>query len=289
MKKILTIGIFILGACSANFTNAQEEAFHDHYQALYLLWQELTETDLVENRTTALANLQTFRSSVAAFIEEFDDLNSEITELWRLRSRVLINEWASYNQAYHQTMQVQEETTTIPEKDDVNVIESDEKTTAYMEMEADSSREINDPEHHIPEIIEATIELQEATVTRIIDGDTIEVMIDGILESVRLIQVDAPERGQPGFEETNDFLRQLLVPNTTVWLEAGPGNDRSHGRLRRYVWLSPDTSQIGENMLNALLLRFYYVNSWVVGERSHHTDILENLAQMIWNENDILV
>ena len=122
--------------------------------------------------------------------------------------------------------------------------------------------------------------LTKAIVTRIIDGDTIEVEVGGVIESVRLIQVDAPERGEIGYEETNQFVRDLLPIGTTVWLESGVGRDRSHDRLRRYVWLNPDTNNIADNMLNARILTKPHVHSWIVGGRSHYSDELEKLAQI---------
>lgn len=68
-----------------------------------------------------------------------------------------------------------------------------------------------------------------------IDGDTIE--LEGG-ERVRLLCIDTPERGQPGYTEATEFLRGL-VEGKRVRLEADPEHaDRDRfGRLLRYVWL----------------------------------------------------
>jgi len=104
-------------------------------------------------------------------------------------------------------------------------------------------------------LILPVLSLTEATVLRVIDGDTI-VLTCG--ERVRLIGIDAPERGEAGANEATQFVREK-VEGLTVWLEAdGPDRDRI-GRLRRYVWLqqptnTQDENQIRQNQLNALLL-----------------------------------
>lgn len=56
----------------------------------------------------------------------------------------------------------------------------------------------------------------KAEVTRIIDGDTIDVTLDMgfrtyCRQRLRLLGFDAPERGQPGFQESTEALTQLLM------------------------------------------------------------------------------
>jgi len=69
-------------------------------------------------------------------------------------------------------------------------------------------------------------------VSAIIDGDTI-VIESG--ESVRLIGIDSPERGDPYYFEARDKLSSL-VNNETVLLERDKENKDEYGRLLRYVW-----------------------------------------------------
>lgn len=82
---------------------------------------------------------------------------------------------------------------------------------------------------------------QEAEVTRVIDGDTIEVLIDGVKESVRLLGLDAPELSSDDCfaEEARDYLDELIFwgQNPMVVLRNDPMNDDKdkYGRLLRYV------------------------------------------------------
>jgi endonuclease YncB( thermonuclease family) len=77
---------------------------------------------------------------------------------------------------------------------------------------------------------------QSSTVSRIIDGDTIEVTDgSGRTEKVRLIGIDTPERGKCGYDESGDRLSKLIL-NSKVQLVPGGTDDRdSYGRLLRYV------------------------------------------------------
>jgi micrococcal nuclease len=89
-------------------------------------------------------------------------------------------------------------------------------------------------------------ETQEATVTDIVDGDTIRVEINGQEFRVRYIGVDAPEishdnnPGEPLGEEATQANADL-VDGQVVILEKDVSDTDDFGRLLRYVWLAPDT------------------------------------------------
>lgn len=56
----------------------------------------------------------------------------------------------------------------------------------------------------------------KAIVFNVVDGDTIDVNVDlgfkvYTRQRIRLNRIDTPERGQPGFVEAGDFLRELLM------------------------------------------------------------------------------
>lgn len=82
-------------------------------------------------------------------------------------------------------------------------------------------------------------------VVSIVDGDTIKVDINGIVEIIRLIGIDTPEVVDPrkpvecfGVEASNK-AKEILA-GQSVRLEADPtqGDRDSYGRLLRYVFLS---------------------------------------------------
>jgi micrococcal nuclease len=68
-----------------------------------------------------------------------------------------------------------------------------------------------------------------------VDGDTIDVVIDGVEERVRYIGIDSPERGAC-YENEATAANASLVDGKTVALEPDVENGRdSFGRLLRYV------------------------------------------------------
>ena len=85
-------------------------------------------------------------------------------------------------------------------------------------------------------------DLKEARVLRVVDGDTIIVLLDGREERLRYIGIDAPESVAPdrpvecfGPEATKENER--LVGGRTVYLEADSEERDRFGRLLRYVYV----------------------------------------------------
>ncbi len=83
--------------------------------------------------------------------------------------------------------------------------------------------------------------MEEATVVGLIDGDTIEVEIDGATYRLRYIGIDTPEVGQPYFEESDQANRSLLQIGDVVYLERDISEVDNFGRLLRYVYLPNET------------------------------------------------
>ena len=79
-------------------------------------------------------------------------------------------------------------------------------------------------------------------VTRVIDGDTIEVDIDGTIYKIRYIGLDAPELDdeRPEFcalAQEATRLNRELVAGKTVRLEKDVSGTDNFGRLLRYVYV----------------------------------------------------
>jgi micrococcal nuclease len=72
-----------------------------------------------------------------------------------------------------------------------------------------------------------------ATVARVIDGDTIELS-NG--DRVRLLGIDAPERGEQFYDAATDRLKEL-VENEAVGLEKDTSHKDEFDRLLRYVFV----------------------------------------------------
>lgn len=84
-----------------------------------------------------------------------------------------------------------------------------------------------------------------AVVSRVIDGDTIDVTKDGREQRVRLLNVDTPETKDPDVDvqclgpEASAFLAQLLPPGTEVDLALDDEHLDQYGRLLAGAYL-PD-------------------------------------------------
>lgn len=87
------------------------------------------------------------------------------------------------------------------------------------------------------------------TVTKVIDGDTIEVLVDGKKESVRFIGIDTPETVDPRRpvgcfgREASDATKSLLT-NKKVLLVKDVSDRDKYDRLLRYVYLPMESNQL---------------------------------------------
>jgi len=83
---------------------------------------------------------------------------------------------------------------------------------------------------------------QMATVSKITDGDTIHVSLNGVDYALRYIGMNAPETVdpdkpiEPGGPEASRANKDL-VTGQTVYLEKDVSETDQYGRLLRYVWL----------------------------------------------------
>ena len=77
---------------------------------------------------------------------------------------------------------------------------------------------------------------EQITLVKVIDGDTIKVMIGGTEKNVRLIGLNAPETSDCKGDRSKTELEKLLT-GQTILLEDDPtqGEKDKYGRLLRYV------------------------------------------------------
>jgi len=90
----------------------------------------------------------------------------------------------------------------------------------------------------------------EATVTRVIDGDTIDVSISGKIYRVRYIGMNTPEIGKPYYQEATDKNKELVAGKTVLLIKDVSETDE-YGRLLRYVY-------VGDLFVDAELVRLGY-------------------------------
>lgn len=108
------------------------------------------------------------------------------------------------------------------------------------------------------------VELTEATVTKVIDGDTIWVNINGKEEKVRFIGVNCPEYTtkieEYGKEATEYTTNELL--GKKVYLQKDISQTDDYNRLLRYVWLEKIDTINEENIENYLFNAKLVINGY---------------------------
>ena len=71
------------------------------------------------------------------------------------------------------------------------------------------------------------------TAIEVLDGDTFTAK-NGL--SVRLLGINAPDRGKQNYQEASDYLR-LLILNKKLTFEYDKYQDDKFGRILAYVWI----------------------------------------------------
>ncbi len=114
-----------------------------------------------------------------------------------------------------------------------------------------------------------------ATVMNIVDGDTIDVLLDGGQVTVRYIGVDAPEIGQSGYPAATEANRQL-VEGQSVRLERDVSDTDQDGRLLRYVFLADG------RMVNRVLVAQGWAQPLMIAPDTQHTADFHDAAVEAW-------
>jgi micrococcal nuclease len=112
-----------------------------------------------------------------------------------------------------------------------------------------------------------------ATVERIVDGDTLVADVDGVRERVRLLGIDTPESvaenrpDQCYGEEASDHLASLLPPGTPITLILDEETRDQYDRLLAYVVRSADGL-----FVNLDLLEQGYAGVLIYAPNDHYDD-----------------
>ena len=140
-------------------------------------------------------------------------------------------------------------------------------TTETAVQDASSDTTASDSTHTSETVTTGSATTQGYVVTNVVDGDTVDVSINGKTKRLRLIGVDTPETKDPRKavqcfgKEASAFTTTTLL-NKTVTLEAddSQGDLDKYGRELRYVFLSDGTN------FNKLLIHDGYAH-----EYTYHT------------------
>jgi len=91
-----------------------------------------------------------------------------------------------------------------------------------------------------------------AIVVRVVDGDTVDLIVDlgfrmTTIQRFRLLGIDTPERGKPGFTEATNRMKELLAPGygKIVTTKAD-----SFGRWLVTIWVKGMEESVNQKMLD---------------------------------------
>ncbi len=108
------------------------------------------------------------------------------------------------------------------------------------------------------------------SVKRLVDGDTIDLNqgIEVLLDRIRLLGIDTPERGQPLYREATEALDDM-IDNNQITLKKDPSkNLGKYGRPLRYIFVD-DTN------LNVEMVRLGYAKAFMHEGLMYEKEFLE--------------
>jgi len=118
-------------------------------------------------------------------------------------------------------------------------------------------------------------------IVKVIDGDTVDIDIDGHTERVRLIGVNTPETKHPTKPiecfgpEASAYMTQLLPKGTTVRIERDVEARDRYGRMLLYLYLGSDDLFINLE----LVARGYGTPMSIEPNTFHRNDFVRAAAQ----------
>lgn len=128
----------------------------------------------------------------------------------------------------------------------------------------DLSQVTNSSQPKIGKIQNGSKQLLSATIVKNIDGDTIDINLNGKTEKIRMLCIDTPETHhprlgvQPFGPEAAAYTAKILCVGKKVQIEPGIGNGRDkYGRLLAYIYV--DGKMFNETLLEKGLARVAYI------------------------------
>ena len=82
-------------------------------------------------------------------------------------------------------------------------------------------------------LVSATALAQEYDVVYVVDGDTADVLVDGEKVRLRFLDINTPERGEDGYQEAKDFVKDMILDKCVRIETRGKGY---YGRTLAYIF-----------------------------------------------------
>ncbi|MBR0315366.1 MAG: thermonuclease family protein [Synergistaceae bacterium] len=124
----------------------------------------------------------------------------------------------------------------------------------------------------------------QATVSRVVDGDTMSVIVGNEERRVRFLGVDTPETVHPNKpvqyygKEASQFTKNSLT-GKRIWLEYDKNPTDRYNRHLAYIWTSKpnqiNESTMRENMFNARLLLDGYAKVMMIKPNTKYKELFE--------------
>lgn len=120
-----------------------------------------------------------------------------------------------------------------------------------------------------------------AKVVNVVDGDTVDVNLNGEEYRLRFIGVDTPETKHPSKpveffgKEASEFTKYSLL-NKTVYLEKDVSDTDRYGRLLRYIWLVQPTKALTDDEINLLQFNSILVKGGYANNYPYPPDVKYN-------------
>jgi len=147
---------------------------------------------------------------------------------------------------------------------------SDTNTSSNTKRSEVNTNETNDTKTSTQSESQTTVQKMEnkkllpATIVKNVDGDTVDINLNGKIEKVRMLCVDTPETHhprlgvQPFGPEASDYTKKILSVGTKVEIEPGLGGGRDkYGRLLAYIYVNG--KMFNEMLLKEGLARVAYI------------------------------
>lgn len=190
------------------------------------------------------------------------------------------------NPPAEETSKQEEQLTNEEKKESKKEEEQKEESASNEESKEEAKKE--EPKQSPPKPSAPAAKGVPAKVVRVIDGDTIEVLMDGEQKEIRMLLIDTPETKhpqkpvEPFGPEASQFATETLK-NKTVGIQIGKEKEDRYRRILAYVWVGDKTYQ--EMVLQkGLAATAYLYNDLTMLDQFHKAqDIARNKKIGVWS------